>query len=348
MKKYFNLSGFRKSAFTSVLALILAAVALLPSTIKADGIPRIETPLTFSNETERPPQDPASIRICTWNIEWFPAGRRDSNERFVNYQMAAAASLLNEIQPDILLTQETRNLAALRQLNRNLNPPGFSHMASSLYYLPNDATELGKRVRQECGLLSRYPWESIREIDFSGLSGKPRPTRGWLTAEFHIGSHKIHIYNGHLKSNFGAENPEDRASNIAKRKAAIKELQKDMDRERIDPYRDKIIVAGDFNSDFFSKEFADETLFKEMENLGFRHTFLSVSAKERITTPSRTGEFWPSSTFDYIFLSSGWKLDDITAQVLQKGASKRKDVYGGDEAGLASDHYPVYIDLPLN
>jgi endonuclease/exonuclease/phosphatase family metal-dependent hydrolase len=335
---------------------LLLAISLLAGTffcqakIKAEPLPRIETPFTFSSENEIPPPNPQTIRICTWNIEWFPAGRRDSLERYVNYQIAAAAALVNEIKPDILLTQETRNLSVLRQLNRNLNPPGMSHLASSLFYLKNtaEAQENDTRIRQECGLLSRYPWKSIREIDFATLPrAKNKPARGWFYAHFEISGHDIHIYNGHLKSNFGAENPDDRAKNIAKRKAAIRELSNDLNREKLDPYRDRIIIVGDFNSDFFSKEFADETLFKDLEDLGFNHTFLLTSAEDRITIPSRTGEFWPSGTFDYIFLSSGWKLDGITAQVLQKGASKRKDVYGGDEAGLASDHYPVYVDLPL-
>ncbi|MEM1157610.1 MAG: endonuclease/exonuclease/phosphatase family protein [Verrucomicrobiota bacterium] len=314
------------------------------------GSPRIETPFTFSSEMEKPPQDPESIRICSWNIEWFPAGRRDMRELNVNYQVAAVAGMLNQIQPDIILAQEIRNLPALRLLNRNLNPPGMSHLAISFFYRANTAEEQEKvrRGGQECALLSRYPWSSVREIDFGTFEGRTRPARGWLHAQFEIGDHTIHIYNGHLKSNFGADDPQERRSNIAKRTAAIRELAADLDRLNLDPYRDKIILVGDFNSDFFSRAFADEDLFEDLKDLGFRQTFTLASAEERITIPAKQGEPWPSSTFDYIFLSSGWKLNDSTAHVLQQGASRRKDVYGGDEAGLASDHYPVYIDLPLH
>lgn len=333
------------------LVACLTALLFFPLIAEAEvrGEPRIETPFTFSNETERVPKNPDSIRICNWNIEWFPAGRRDMRDINVNYQVAAAAGILNEIEPDIILAQEIRNLPALRLLNRNLNPPAMSHLAISFFLKENTAEEQEKRKRggQECALLSRYPWTSIREIDFGPLEGSHRPARGWLHAEFNIGDHTIHIYNGHLKSNFGADDPAERASNIAKRKAAIDQLQQDLKRLNLDPIRDKIIVVGDFNTDFFSKEFADEKLFDELKHMGFRQTFSLDSVEERITIPARLGEPWPSSTFDYILLSAGWRLDDVTAQVLQKGASKRKDVYGGDEPGLASDHYPVYIDLPL-
>ncbi len=337
------------SPLTFLLGIILFLFSAGSSPAKVTGEPRIETPFTFSNETETPLRDPETIRICNWNIEWFPAGQRDMQEINVNYQVAAVAGILNEIQPDILLLQEIRNLPSLRLLNRNLNPPGMSHMAISLFYKENTAESMDNRTRggQECALLSRYPWSEIREIDFATLTGKVRPTRGWLYAKFVIGDHTIHIYNGHLKSNFGADNPKDRAKNIAKRKAAIEELERDLNQQKIDPYRDKIVVVGDFNSDFFSQDFADEEMFDALSHLGFHQTFTLASAEERITIPAKTGEPWPSGTFDYIFLSSGWKLDDVTARVLQRGAAKRKDVYGGDEAGLASDHYPVYIDLPL-
>ncbi|MEM6883556.1 MAG: endonuclease/exonuclease/phosphatase family protein [Verrucomicrobiota bacterium] len=333
----------------SLLA-ILVVFSTHSASAKYSGTPRIETPFTFSNENEKPPSDPESIRICNWNIEWFPAGRRDMQELNVNYQVAAVAGILNELQPDIVLAQEIRNLPVLRLLNRNLNPPGMSHLAISFFYKENTAQEQenARRGGQECAILSRYPWSSIREVDFGTFEGSTRPARGWLYASFEIGEHTIHVYNGHLKSNFGADNPKDRARNIAKRLAAIEELKDDLDRLNLDPYRDKIILAGDFNSDFFSKDFADEKMFDELDELGFSQTFTFTTAEERITIPAKVGEPWPSSTFDYIYLSSGWKIDEATAKVLQKGAAKRKDVYGGDEAGLASDHYPVYIDLPLN
>ncbi|MEM6822943.1 MAG: endonuclease/exonuclease/phosphatase family protein, partial [Verrucomicrobiota bacterium] len=242
---------------------------------------------------------------------------------------------------------ETRNLKALRLLNRNLNPPQFSHLASSLFYQENIESNLDDKVRQELGLLSRYPWEAIWEIDFGVFRGKNRPTRGWLAARFKIGDHDITIYNGHLKSNYGAENPKDRERNIKKRDKAIDQLSKDLDRVGLDPYRDKIVVVGDFNADFFSSEFSDEKAFEAMERLGFHHTFLLSSTEKRITLPAKEGEPWPDGTFDYIFLSSGWKLKEVTAQVMAQGAAKRSEVYGGDEPGLASDHYPVFIDLPL-
>jgi len=329
------------------LLLILVLSTLLPSSQAASGNARLELPFTFSAEETVPPKPGDSIRVCTWNIEWFPAGQRDSQEKNVNWQVAAVAEILNEVQPDILLTQETRNLQRLRQLNRNLNPPGFSHLASTLFYQENTPDNLDDRVRQECGLMSRFAWSEIEEIDFEPLRGKNLPTRGWLFTSFELKGARFAIYNGHLKSNYGAHDEKKRQSNIEKRTAAIEQLQQDLYRRMLDPYRDRIIVCGDFNSDFFSPAFSDEELFEEMEDLGFHHTFPTALPERRITVPAREGEPWADATFDYIFLSSAWGQDMAEATVLPRGASKRIDVYGGDEVGLASDHYPVFIDLPL-
>lgn len=328
-----------------LLSLLAAQLLLLPET----GIcePASEAPFTHIKKNATVARPSETVRICTWNIEWFPAGQRDSRQQNVNWQIAAVSSILNEIAPDILLTQETRNLKRLLELNRNLNPPGFSHLASSLFYMENTEDRIDDRIRQELGILSRFPWLKIREIDFRTLERTNRPARGWLCAHYEFNGRPLVIYNGHLKSNYGAENPRDRAKNIAKRQAAIQELSADLNRQGLDPYRDRIVVVGDFNSDYFSRDFSDEKLFATLESMGFQNTFLLTPKEQRITIPAREGEPWPDGTFDYIFISSGWKLEKAAAKVLPKGASKRKEVYGGDEAGLASDHYPVFIDLPL-
>ncbi|MEO0454248.1 MAG: endonuclease/exonuclease/phosphatase family protein, partial [Verrucomicrobiota bacterium] len=138
-----------------------------------------------------------------------------------------------------------------------------------------------------------------------------------------------------------------RLQNYAKRESAIDWLEQDLKDQDLDPYRDKIIVAGDFNTDFYQSSFSDEKTFNKLSKLGFKNTYVLVENEKRITIPSREGEPWPDGTFDYIWISSGWRLPDLKATVLMEGASKRKDVFGGDEPGLASDHYPVYIDIPV-
>jgi endonuclease/exonuclease/phosphatase family metal-dependent hydrolase len=310
--------------------------------------PRIEKPFLHEQKNPAPYPEKSSVRIATWNIEWFPAGMRKSAKENVQWQIAAATSLIKEFNPDILLTQETRNLGALVALNNDLGSSCYNFLASSWFDNENLEHLLNDKVQQQTGILSRPAWKEIWEIDFAPLNGPDRPARGWLAARYEIGKLKFVIYNGHAKSNFGAENEKDRSANYAKRLAAIRELKRDLDRLGLDPYRDKILVCGDFNTDFFAKEFEDEKTFAELQNMGFHHSFGNKERPDIVTLPARSGEPYPDGTFDYIWFSSGWGDNTPVAQILPKGASKRKDVFGGDERGLASDHYPVFVDIPVD
>ena len=74
-----------------------------------------------------------------------------------------------------------------------------------------------------------------------------------------------------------------------------------------------------------------------------------VKREDAITVPARKGvDPVPDRVLDYIWLSSGWKDPLPELQVVQEGASKQKNVYGGDKAGLASEHYPIFIDIPIS
>lgn len=332
-------------------ALIIITLILLSKFFSSDihaEEPRLEKPFTHHIEKPLDLDQKKFLRVATWNIEWFPAGMRQGAQENVQWQTAAVATLIKEIKPDILLTQETRNLSALISLNNNLGSDSFNHLASSWFSDENKESLLNNKIQQQVGFLSLLPWTDIWEVDFSTLPSKDRPARGWLAASFEVGSLKFVIYNGHLKSNFGAANPEDRASNYAKRLNAILELKRDLERRNLDPYRDKILICGDFNTDFFAKEFQDEATFPELQRMGFTHSFGYHERQDRITLPARVGEPYPDGTFDYIWVSSGWGEFTPSAKILQKGASKRKEVFGGDEPRLASDHYPVYIDIPLS
>lgn len=334
----------------SLVSIPLIALSFcLPGMSQAaeDDAPRIEKPFIHEEKIPEPPRDKESIRIATWNIEWFPAGQRDSLKENVQWQVAAAVTIIKEIKPDILLTQETRNLGALVILNKNMTGDAFGFLASSWYYDENEEKRMNDKVQQQNGILSRYQWKDTWEVDFADMKMKNKPARGWLGVRYHFGNQDLIIYTGHLKSNFGAENPEDRQKNYAKRLAAIAELKRDIERQDLDPYRDKIIVCGDFNTDYFSSEFNDDPTFAALKDLGFEHSFSLQDGQSIVTCPAREGEPYGDATFDYILFSSGWGEHKPFAKILAKGASKRKDVYGGDEPGLASDHYPVYVDIPL-
>ncbi|MFQ3670512.1 MAG: endonuclease/exonuclease/phosphatase family protein [Verrucomicrobiia bacterium] len=307
--------------------------------------PRIEPAHTFEvRDAQAPPKRPF-LRLVSYNIEWFPAGQRPNSKEHVQRQIDAVAAILRKIDPDIVATQETRNLGALVALNNRMDR-FFRFLASSHYREENTARVDEGIVQQETGLLSRLPWLFCEEIDF-GAMPRGAPTRGWLVASFDIRGLAFTLYNGHTKSNFGASDAGDRQRNYQNRLAAMLELRRDWARRGIDPRTHRIIVLGDMNTDLFSNEFKDDHSLRALMAWGFRHTWEGVPPDQRITFPPREGESFQGSTLDYIFLSEAWGPDIPRARTLPEGTSGRRGVFGGDQPGIASDHYPVILDLPF-
>ena len=332
-----------------LFSLFLLALSFSPSwAFDTNGVPRIEMPPAVTNQTSSPAvKEPTQIRLATWNIEWFPAGQRQSAKKNVQQQMQAVSQMIEEFKPDLLFTQETRNLGALVSLNKLLTKLGFTHIASARYDEENQARMQETKPTQNTGVLSRYPWQDIWEADFQSLTYLNRPARGHLGVKFEISGVSFVVYDTHTKSNFGASNPKDRANNYEKRVNAVYELKRDWERLKLNPDKDKIIIVGDFNTDIFAQEFKDEKTFHVLEEWGFKHCFGDLPLEQRVTLPGRKGEPFPDGTFDYIWFSKAWGDNIPTAQILSKGAAKRKEVYGGDEPDLASDHYPVFVDIVL-
>ena len=58
-------------------------------------------------------EEPAKIRITTWNLEWFPNGSpHDATPEKQAQRIEAAADVLKKLDPDILLLQEMRDYDA--------------------------------------------------------------------------------------------------------------------------------------------------------------------------------------------------------------------------------------------
>lgn len=80
--------------------------------------------------------DGAVIRITTWNLEWFPNGSaREATPEKQAQRIQAAADVLKELNPDILLLQEVRDYDAC------------AHMTPSSRYMMNRVSGLGRKKR---------------------------------------------------------------------------------------------------------------------------------------------------------------------------------------------------------
>lgn len=307
--------------------------------------PRIEPAIHFEVRDAQPPPERPFIRLVTYNIEWFPAGQRPTSKAHVQRHIESVAALLQKIEPDIVATQETRNLGALVALNNRMNR-FFGFLASSHFREHNTVPVDDDLVQQEAGLMSRLPWLFCEEIDFGAIP-RNAPTRGWLVAGFNVRGLTFTLYNGHKKSNFGATDAGERQRNFNNRLTAMLELRRDWARRGLDPRTDRIIVVGDMNTDLFSDEFKDDHSLRALLSWGFRHTWEGVPPEQRITFPGKDGETFPGSTLDYIFLSNAWGPEIPRARAVAEGVSRQRGVFAGDQPGIASDHFPVVLDLPI-
>jgi hypothetical protein len=69
------------------------------------------------------PPEPNKFRITTWNLEWFPNGSaHEATQEKQAQRIKAAADVLKELNPDILLLQELRDYDACNRLAEAIRP----------------------------------------------------------------------------------------------------------------------------------------------------------------------------------------------------------------------------------
>jgi hypothetical protein len=75
-----------------------------------------------------------TIRVTTWNLEWFPAGSEKSLPPAVEQQrIAAAAEQLKILNPDVLLLQEIRDWDTCERLITALRPVQYHTLVCSAF-----------------------------------------------------------------------------------------------------------------------------------------------------------------------------------------------------------------------
>jgi endonuclease/exonuclease/phosphatase family metal-dependent hydrolase len=266
------------------------------------------------------------VRVTTWNLEWFPNGSpKELAADPQNARITAAASVLREIDPDILLLQEVRDYDVCARLAEAIRPGMYQIAICSAF---KQGGGIGK---QQVAILAKYPaqaawaepWKSMEGID---------PPRGFAFAWFKIGGADVGIYCVHLKSNLilrGDKNVET-ANNIRKREIAADQIlahMHDMIATAI-PSVKGFIVGGDFNTNKDQELFAKEDSLTKLLGGGFRNCFEGLPIAQRITHPGKRP--YPDATFYYL---------------LGKSVAFGKPIITKSDA---SDHLPVTCEVQLS
>ena len=272
--------------------------------------------------------EPTTIRITTWNLEWFPNGSaHDGAPEIQAQRIAAAADVLRPIYPDIILLQEVRDYEACARLGEGI-APGMYHVAICSAFREPFQSGLGK---QQVAILSKYqaqaawaePWKSMNGVD---------PPRGFAFAWFKIGSEEIGVYSVHLKSNLITHGDRDAetAKNIQKREIAITQLLTHVHDvvSTTMPTIKRIVIGGDFNTNHDQEMFAAERTLDSLVDAGYQNGFEGLPLLKRVTHPGTHG--FPDATFDFIF---------------GKGLTASQPTI---TPANASDHWPVTRDFRLH
>jgi len=150
------------------------------------------------------------------------------------------------------------------------------------------------------------------------------------------------VYTVHLKSNRGG-----RQASAPRRERAMEYLRKEWEKRGLNPEKDRILVAGDFNCSLRNPEFAKERTIRDLLKEGWVSATEGIPWPEAATVkPDLEGKF-PAADFDHIILSPAW----VKGVALLRSKPLRERSYAGfkvevlRDSKVPSDHYPVVLRL---
>lgn len=264
------------------------------------------------------PPRAGSIRVVSWNLQWFPGHKPATTPEIAGKHMAEARKVVSALKPDILMLQEVRSWQAAAELCESV--PGLTtHVASAF-----DKGVLNGRPQNQ---VVAATLESDSAWSAKWVGGNYGPPRGYAFAALDAGGGRfILCWSLHLKSNLGVfeENVSMRAESARQLLAHIRDM--------VALYSQRgpcaVIVAGDMNTSVDDPKFASDPTMAGLTEAGLWWTHKGVPFANRTTIPGEGG--FKDNCFDHI----------LTAGLGQAVASVQS------HPGL-SDHNPVIVDIDL-
>ncbi|MBO5940545.1 MAG: hypothetical protein J6R18_05055 [Kiritimatiellae bacterium] len=237
-----------------------------------------------------------AVLAGSWNLKWFPSGRAEhrASSRVEAANIADAADVIRDNLKGsgrVMFLQELRSAQVCSNLVDVIGDSALKVAAASAFRDFRD----NRLQWQQLGILTDLPviesgWEYSKKTN--GLF----VPRGYAYAILDGGVEgEIACFCVHLKSNYASRTMAKKKENMFKREAAMRQVIEAAKRCKAD----KIIIAGDFNSDRFQKNFKDEKIFEMLEAEGYVDGWNGASVSERGTHPG--GSRYPDSTLDYVF-----------------------------------------------
>ena len=237
-----------------------------------------------------------AVLAGSWNLKWFPSGRAEhrASARVESANIADAADLIRSNLKGsgrIMFLQEMRDAKACTNLVVAIGDTNLMVAVASAFRDFRD----NRLQWQQLGIVTDLPvikaeWRYSKKAD-----GMFVP-RGYAYALLDGGEEgRIACFCVHLKSNYGARKAAKKKENMLKREAAIRQVLAAAEKCGAD----RILIAGDFNSDRFQRAFKDERMFPMLESAGFKDGWEGTDLSQRGTHPGSSR--YPDSTLDYVF-----------------------------------------------
>lgn len=237
-----------------VRALPLALLSAACSPLVGTYPDRADYPVEQASQLSDAPQDPETLRVMTWNVKfggarvdfWFDGwgDRVHMTEAEAEANLAALVDLVNEVQPDILLTQEvdrhSKRSAYLDQVQALLEDTDLNYGAWvpvwEAAYVPTEGLgpmEMGQAV------FSRYPITRNTRIALPPVSDQAPHVRLFYLdrciqhVTVDLGTTDLQVLNNH---------PEAYATD------GTKQRQLEITFDEAQGLSAPLLVGGDFNS----------------------------------------------------------------------------------------------------
>ena len=271
---------------------------------------------------------------------WTAEPQEPVNPAKPQREINALAKTIDWVEADLLCMQEVGSLTALLDINSLLKKP-FLHV-----HLANTNSDRGIHL----GFMSRYPLrlhshieeplldDSLQPItDLAGPSATEltelRLQRDIAVAELDIeGQPSLFAANVHLKS--AGKRAWQSLSPLTVRTAESRVLAQVITKFQNQYPASPLMVMGDFNDN------PSSTAFRSLDNLPGGALFDPLM-RELVPANPRLSTYWPKrrSRIDRILLNK------IAKTTYRLGSIK---LWGNKRAEVASDHFPLSIDLRLD
>ena len=260
----------------------------------------------------------------SWNLHWFPGQSPEASDYVKKRHEQEIRLWIERLNPSVGVFQEVLSGEAMKR-----SAPQLPWQAITRFVRAED--EGTGLPPQNLAICSRIPWRDAWEVDFDLLPMTPdRPVRGFLGVEWrNKKGERWTAYAIHLKSNRGG-----REASSKRRERAIEYLRMDWRKRQLNPDRDAILIAGDFNCSLKNPEFQKEKTIRGLLAEGWESVTQDLLWPMGATVRPDEERGYPSSDFDHILLSPGWKKKLESNRIVS-------GVYQG--ADVPSDHWPVWM-----